>query len=86
MVTKRSPDLDPQFSTVPFVPLHPGIVDLDDLMVFDRDTCEVFRQFRRNIHPADVPTEIARLGNVVTTGQVLVTYIRPGVRTRMCIG
>ncbi len=42
-------------------------LDLEDLMAFDRDTCEVFRQFRRNIHPADVPVEIARLGNVVTS-------------------
>jgi hypothetical protein len=81
-----NPDLDPHFSAVPFVPLHDGIVDLEDLMNFDRATCEVFRQFRRNIHPADVPTELARFGNVVTSGQVLVTYVGPGIRSRMCIG
>ncbi len=81
-----NPDLDPRYAAVPFVPLIPGLKTLDDLMSFDRQTARVFRQFRRPVHHADTPAEVATKFGTPTTGQVLVTSFGPGIRSRLFIG
>ena len=66
---------------LPFVPLPGGIESLDDLMAFDRKTCETHKRFVRPIHPHDAPPG-AGLAGIVGFSRVLVNEIEPGVRSR----
>jgi hypothetical protein len=69
-------------SRVPFVPLPAEVIDLETLMAFDKSTARAFGQFRRPVHRADFPAEIAR-GVTAPPVQILVTELSPGIRSRV---
>lgn len=65
-------------NSLPFVPLPASVVTFQDLMDFDRETCLVFKAFRRPEHS----TESVNSANELPVTCVVVRAITSGIRTR----
>ncbi len=73
-------NLRPWPDQIPFIKTPPGIRDLKSLMAFDKRTSAIHEQFRRAVHPIEIPRAADQPRTVV------VRRLAPGVRVRLFEG